>query len=420
MFSEHLIEIFSISSIMSINYLYVDMNSYFASVEQQLRPELRSRPVAVIPVRAETTCCIAASHEARQCGVKTGTAVHEARRLCPAIRFIEARPHEYIRMHHRIRQAVDSCVPVQAVLSIDEMVCRLSGEDRQEAAAVRLAEQIKTAIRGELGLFLRCSTGLGPNRMLAKVAADMQKPDGLTVIRPQDLPGQLHVLQLRDFPGIGPRMERRLLGWSVTTVKQLCELSAPQLARIWGSKLLGQIWWHRLRGDDLPDPPTHRRTISHSRVLPPDWRNDRSAHDILLRLTEKAAARLRHVQCWAGAISVWVQYLGSKAWQEHRRLSLCQDTPTLLSVASQIWERKPAGLPLKVGLVLSGLVANENVAPSLWEAERKLTALSHAMDQVNQQYGAHTLYLASMHDVRQEAPTRIAFTNIPDLDLADA
>ncbi len=405
---------------MSVNYLYVDMNSYFASVEQQLRPELRGRPVAVVPVQAETTCCIAASYEAKYRGVKTGTLVSEARRLCPEIALVEARPEEYIRMHHRIHQAVDSCVPVQAVLSIDEMVCKLAYADRQVEGARRLAERIKAAMRREIGAHLRCSIGLGPNRMLAKMAADMQKPDGLTVILAAELPDRLYGLALRDFPGIGPRMEQRLLRGGIGTVKQLCERSAAELSRIWESKLLGQTWWHRLRGEDLPEPPTHRRTVSHTRVLPPEWRHDRRAREILLRLTEKAASRLRHIGCWTGAISVGVQSLGAGAWQEHRRLSPCQDTPTLLAAAGQIWERKPAGRPLKVGVVFSGLVESKSVSPSLWEIDRKLTSVSHAMDRVNQQFGSHSLYFAPLHNVQEEAPTRIAFTNIPDLDLADA
>jgi DNA polymerase-4 len=286
--------------------------------------------------------------------------------------------------------------------------------------AVRLAERIKTVLRREVGPYVRCSIGLGPNRILAKVAADMQKPDGVTAIRAADLPGRLHGLSLRDFPGVGPRMEQHLLGWGVTTVKRLCELSAVELARIWESKLLGQIWWHRLRGNDLPEPPTHRRTVSHSRVLPPEWRDDRHAGEILLRLTEKAAARLRHLGCWTGSISVWSHDLGAQAWQENHRLSRCQDTSTLLSAVGKIWGHKPAGRPLKIGVVLSDLIESRNVTPLLCETERKLTALSHAMDQVNQQHGSHSLYFAALHDVLEEAPTRIAFTNIPDIDLADA
>src|SRR6478736_2059806 len=175
---------------MDLRYLYVDMNSYFASVEQQLRPELRNRPVAVVPVVAETTCCIAASYEAKAFGVKTGTGVAEARQLCPAIRFVEARPREYVQMHHRLVAAVDSCVPVHAVKSIDEMICRLAREHREPEGGIRLGQEVKAAIRRSVGEYVRCSIGLAPNRTLAKMAADMQKPDGLTVIRTAELPAR--------------------------------------------------------------------------------------------------------------------------------------------------------------------------------------------------------------------------------------
>jgi DNA polymerase-4 len=405
---------------MDLRYLYVDMNSYFASVEQQLRPELRKRPVAVVPVLAETTCCIAASYEAKACGVKTGTGVAEARERCPQIQFVEARPREYIKMHHRIEAAVESCVPVLGVKSIDEMVCRLAREHRQPEGGRRLAEEIKAAIRRSAGEHVRCSIGLAPNRTLAKMAADLHKPDGLTVIRTTELPGRLFELELQDFPGIGPRMAKRLLSYGITTVEQFCRLSVERMSRIWKSKLGGQIWWGIVRGEDCSEPPTQRRTVGHSRVLSPDSRHEGAARSILLRLTEKAAARLRHIGYWAGSLDVNVQFMGSGWWGESRRIGLCQDTATLLDVAAEIWERKPPGRLLKVGMVLSHLVAQNNVTPPLWEMQRKMTALSHVMDQANQQWGSHTLYLAPLHGTEREAPTRIAFTNIPDLGLADA
>jgi len=124
---------------MDINYLFLDMNSYFASVEQQLRPELRGKPVAVVPMLAETTCCIAVSYEARRYGIKTGTRVQDARLLCPRLELVEARPKEYIRIHHQILRAVDTVLPVEAVLSIDEMVCKLMGREKEPAHALRLA-----------------------------------------------------------------------------------------------------------------------------------------------------------------------------------------------------------------------------------------------------------------------------------------
>ena len=112
--------------------------------------------------------------------------------------------------------------------------------------------------------------------------------------------------------------------------------------------------------------------------------------------------------------------MGSGSWAESQRIGVCQDTATLLNVVAGIWQRKPLGRMLKVGVVLNDLVANHNATPPLWETQRKMTALSHVMDQANQLWGSHTLYLAPLHGTEREAPTRIAFTNIPDLDLADA
>ncbi len=113
-----------------LNWLFVDLNSYFASVEQQVRPDLRGRPVGVVPMTADTTCCIAASYEAKAYGVKTGTVVADAKRMCPGLVLVEARHELYVEYHHRIVEAVESCLPVTTVLSIDEMACRLMGRER--------------------------------------------------------------------------------------------------------------------------------------------------------------------------------------------------------------------------------------------------------------------------------------------------
>jgi DNA polymerase-4 len=127
---------------MSLRARYVDFNSYFASVEQQERPQLRGKPIGVLPVMAETTCCIAASYEAKEFGVKTGTPVREARKLCPNIIFVEARPYLYVEYHHRLIEIVESCTPVEKTLSIDEMVCRLTGSQQQKDKALALAAHI--------------------------------------------------------------------------------------------------------------------------------------------------------------------------------------------------------------------------------------------------------------------------------------
>lgn len=407
---------------MGIRYLFLDMNAFFASVEQQLRPELRGKPVAVVPMLAETTCCIAASYEAKRYGIKTGTLVQDARLLCPGLELVEARPREYIRVHHQILQAVDSVLPVEAVLSIDELVCKLMGREKEPENALQLGRQVKEAIYQRVGEQLRCSVGLGPNRFLAKVAAEMHKPDGLTLLQPSDLPHRLYSLQLRDLPGIGPGMERRLFKHGVTTVEGLYQLSALQLAQVWGSRVHGLSWWHRLRGADLPEAPTRRRSLSHSHVLPPVFRSEAGARAVLTRLVHRAAARLRHEGYWAGSLTLFVRFLDDgekRKWDAHIRLQPSQDTLTLLRVALGLWQQKPAGIPFKVGIALGSLTPELELSWPLFESEQKLVRLAQAMDKANSRYGPQALYFAGMHRTEQSAVTRIAFNRIPDLDLPE-
>jgi DNA polymerase-4 len=219
-----------------LQWLFLDLNSYFASVEQELRPELRGRPVAVVPVMADTTCAIAASYEAKAFGIRTGTQIGEARRLCPGIVLVEARHEMYVDYHNRIVEAVERCVPVAAVMSIDEMAAHLIGREQPLFAALDLAHRIKASIRENVGSTLRCSIGLAPNRYLAKIASDMDKPDGLSALTPDLLSTALSQLTLRDLPGVGARMEKRLHESGIRTMPQLLALDREQMNKAWGGK----------------------------------------------------------------------------------------------------------------------------------------------------------------------------------------
>src|ERR1051325_4992956 len=139
--------------------LFLDLNSYFASVEQQVQPGLRGRPVAVAPVVGDSGCCIAVSYEGKKFGVKTGTRVGEARALCPGIEIVDARPRLYVLMHHRVLKAIDRHIPIDKVHSIDEVSCRLDRTQRTAAACEALAAKIKAEIRRTCGVCMRCSIG---------------------------------------------------------------------------------------------------------------------------------------------------------------------------------------------------------------------------------------------------------------------
>lgn len=404
---------------MSLRALYVDFNSYFASVEQQLQPTLRGRPIAVLPVVAETTCCIAASYEAKRCGVKTGTLVSDARKLCPDIQFVEARPAVYVELHHRLVEAVESCLHVSRVLSIDEMVCHLTGSDRQRGRALALAQQIKRAIAERVGSELRSSIGIAPNMFLAKVASDMKKPDGLIVLEDKDLPACLYGLELRDLCGIGRAMEQRLVRNGIRTVSELCTASREELRLAWGS-IEGERVYARLRGEEVPDLPSQRGSISHSHVLPPELRTPQAAFSVLHRLLQKAAMRLRSYASVAGAMQVKVKFRNGNGWQRQALFDPTNDTLKLLEALQQLWQDFPGkyrAQPLSVTVVLSRLGEQEYQVRSLFDAGRSHDQLNAVIDSLNLRYGKQTLYFGGAHAALQAAPMRIAFGHIPDLDV---
>ncbi|MBI3829392.1 MAG: DNA polymerase [Planctomycetes bacterium] len=401
---------------MPLSTLFLDLNSYFASVEQQLQPHLRGKPVAVVPVDTDYTCCIAASYEAKRFGIKTGTGVREAKALCPELRVVVARTERYVEMHHTICAAVEACLPVQGVLSIDELFCRLGAREQNLEAGQALARRVKQAIYRQAGECLRCSIGLAPNRFLAKVASDMQKPDGLVALQEHELPQRLFALQLTDLPGIGPRMEARLRGQGVHSVEELCKRSEGEMERLWRG-IVGRRWWHVLRGQEIYEAPTRRRSVGHQHVLPPELREPEQARGVLVRLLSKAAARARHLGCRAGGMAVWMRYVDGRVWNEQAGLGQCRNTLDMARAFADLWPRRFKGAPLMVGVTLYNLSPDRGVPEALFFEERKRERLARAVDGVNARHGANALYLAAMHSARDSAPARIAFSSIPDLTL---
>jgi DNA polymerase IV len=413
--------------------LFIDLNSFFASCEQQMDPRLRGRPVAVVPMMADTTSVLAASYPAKAFGVKTGTKVGDARRMCPGIVFITGNHDHYIRFHHQIHAAIDTVIPVDRVCSIDEFACVLLREERTEAGAVKIAKAVKRSILERCGEALTCSIGLAPNRFLGKIAADMKKPDGLTLLRKDELPGSLYDLELMDLPGIGVKMRERLHRAGISTVERLCSLSEKELRTAWGS-VIGGEWYHRLRGEMLVEPKTVRRSIGHSHVLAPDRRGEPEARAVMVRLVSKVAQRARALEYVGSEFSIGVRFLTPRGeprrdWGESVRLDQSawgagggggeNDTGLLVRAMAEMWDRKPCGRMLQVWANLTGLLPRASATPMLFEERRDQGRLSKALDLINRKYGVDTLYPASMQSARKTAPRRIAFSNIPDLDLPD-
>lgn len=426
--------------------LFVDFNSYFASVEQQIKPHLRGRPVGVVPLMADSTCCIAASYEAKAFGVRTGTRVSDARRMCPGIVFVEAKHEIYVDFHHRAIQAVERIAPVRQVLSIDEMECELTGSWRNRAKAEAIARAIKNEIQSTVGICLKSSIGIAPNTLLGKLASNMQKPDGLVVLELAELPDALHHLQPSAIQGIGPRMLERLNRAGIHTMQALCAAPRELLHSVWGG-VGGDEMHDMLRGQWYGPRQTVARSLGHSHVLPPALRHPEGAFDVLNRLTQKAAMRLRKQSFYATAMSISVrcgprgQSAGARRQPpgagRETRFGETQDTGFLLNALHLLWHTGLQQLrqPTAVNVTLHGLVLASQHTPSLFEAVhspapsqpglnpkthasplRDRSRLDAAMDQINKHYGKNSLYFASAHQARDAAPMRIAFNRIPDID----
>lgn len=400
------------SPLPEVHWLLLDLNSYFASCEQQDHPRLRGKPVAVVPLLVDTTSCIAASYEAKAFGVKTGTKVADAKKMCPGIHFILARHKTYVQYHQKIVEAVESCVPVTKVLSIDEMACELTGSHRQISRAVEIAGQIKAALKKKVGICLKCSIGIATNRYLAKVASDMKKPDGLVVLRKESLPHSLFGLGLRDLPGVGPRMETRLKEQGVSSIEALCGFSQLQMRKLWGG-IWGDRMYRWLRGEEVELPARGTQSVSHEHVLPPELRTTEGAGIVLRRLLSKAAVRIRREGFFTRYLGIRVKlWRPAESWESKQRMAETQDTLFLLRALDRALRYFPKGVPLRVGVVLADLIPADRHQLSFFDDFNREN-LIEALDTINEKFGRDTVYFGALH--RERSSAKIAFQRVPDL-----
>lgn len=414
-------------------WLYIDFNSYFASVEQQLNPALRGKPVAVVPVMTDATSAIAASYEAKAFGIKTGTPIWEARAKCPELICVLGQHEKYVEYHARAIAEVENHIPVTMVCSIDEIACRLMSNENSHARATEIAMNIKRGLARNVGEYVKCSIGIAPNRYLAKVATDMQKPDGLTFLNATDLPEKLFSLVLRDLPGIGHNMEKRLNRQGVWTMRDLLALDAKQMRKLWGG-IWGERMWHYLHGVELADIETTRSSVGHSHVMAPELRAPEKARYVARRLTLKAASRLRRLGYEASAMSLSMRIVDGPRYAAEARCVAASDSITFLHLLDAMWvgmleQAKAEGIwPLrikKLSVTLYHLQSQGNAQAHLFAAlspedsaaRAKAERMSKALDALNQRYGRDTVALGMLPaDGRSFSGTKIAFTRIPDVE----
>lgn len=409
-----------------LRWLYVDFNSFFASVEQQLRPELRGKPVAVVPVDSDYTSAIAASYEAKAYGIKTGTPIHEAKRLCRDLICVHADHEHYVDFHHRIQAEINKHIPITDVRSIDEVACRLMDNETSPERAVEIALSIKRGLAENVGEYVTCSIGIGPNMYLAKVAGEMQKPNGLVLLPLSGLPGPLLGLKLRDLPGIGYNMEERLHRKGIGSMEKLWSLTPKEMRSAWGS-VWGERMWHYLRGAELEEEETQRRSIGHSHVLSPEVRPVEKARFVARRLTLKTASRLRRMGYYSSHFSLALRMESGARFYGESRCYRAQDSLTFLHMLDTLWAqlapKAQGGLIKKVSVSMDHIIPAEGLQEGLFtelpkeelESRKKWEKMSQALDKINQKYGRDSILIGSPREQNKVfTGTKIAFTRIPD------
>ena len=415
-----------------LRWLFLDLNAYFASVEQQERPELRGQPVIIAPEGVETTVAIAASYEAKALGISTLTPVWEARRICPDVRVVSPRHSLYVDYHDRIVAEVERHIPVSKICSIDEMACRLLDNENDADRVRALAARIKAGIRDNVGDWLRCSIGVAPNRLLAKLGTDMMKPDGLVVLEAHELPQRLYPLALTDICGIGAKMARRLAAAGVNDIAQLCARTPRESGGAWGGRD-GDRLWYLLHGVELPEKATQERSIGHSHVLAPRNRGAEAARLVARRLVLKAGSRLRAKDVSARLLVLHARFEDDRSkWNASFKMPATQDSFRLLKAIDELWPRlvaaasaRPGGFRLRlVGVQLGNLGKVAGDQGSLFERldpghelarSLRTEALSRAMDRLNTRFGRNAVMVGPAHGGRADRiGTSIAFGRIPE------
>lgn len=379
--------------------LYLDFDGFFASVEQQCRPALRGKPVGVVPfAEATNSCVIACSREAKVFGVKNVMPIREAKAICPDIVLVPQSPDLYMRAHNALISEISAVIPIDAVKSIDELTCRLSREQRDDPLSV--GRKIKERLKKYIGPFITCSIGYAANRQLAKMACkagkrvDGRYGDGNCLWHPRDMPGPIIELPLQDVPGIGGRLEKRLLRCGIRTMGDLLALAPKHMRKLWRN-VTGERLWYALHGYDVQTPPSGRSMYGHSRVLPPTHRSIDHARDASRLLIAKAARRMRRDGWNAGRIWLHLEMYENSvfrgAW-----LPDVRDDPIILSTLEKLWTEVRLSLPrnariFAVGVTLADISkASERQLDILLNDDRerrRAERTTEAVDRLNAKYG---------------------------------
>jgi DNA polymerase-4 len=339
--------------------LHIDMDAFFAAIEQQRRPELAGKPL-VVGGRGdpnERGVVSTASYEARVFGIHSGMPLRTALSLCPQAVFLPVDFRAYERVAERIREILHEVSPVVEEAGIDEAYLDLSGTDTPPEEVARL---LKRRIREATGLI--CSVGIGTNKLLAKLAAGLEKPDGLTLLSEADIPMRLWPLPARRLPGVGPKTEERLAALGIATIGELAAVPSAALVARFGPGHGTYLFWAARGVDDTPLVVSREpRSLSREMTFQQDVADLPTLATVLGRQARELAGQLKRTGWRGRRVTVKLRYQNFETHTHAVTLAAATDRPAVLySAARRCLDRFPLRRPVRLlGVRVSDLEKKE-------------------------------------------------------------
>ncbi len=382
--------------------LHLDMNSFFASVEQQANPFLRGKPIGVTGKRQERSVVAAASSEAKRFGVKTAMSTWEAKQTCPSLILVAGDPEKYDEISRRFNAILVEYTNRVEPFSVDESFADITDAAKDYFGAIFVAQTMRERVRQACGEWITCSMGIAPNKLIAKLACERVKPNGLTVVRPHEVISLLDHSSLEDLCGIGPRMADRLAQLGITSFSRLRECSSKFLQKHF--KSYGDWLYETARGrgdDSIPPLPeggqggVGAKSYGHSYTLKHDTSDPKTVERYLLRLCDKVAWRLRRDGYSARCITLKIRFKDFSGFGKQQALSepandgliIFKIARSLLSPLSKGGLRGVLNEPIRLVGIRASELTRTDTSASLFRNDQKIRATLRALDALQHRFG---------------------------------
>lgn len=400
--------------------MHIDLNSAFATTEQQAHPSLRGRPMGVTNRLSKECCVIAASYEAKALGIKVGCRRSEALAICPEFIMLETDAPKYNRVYEKLVRIMKDYTPKIKMKSIDEGI--LDFHDMEPFLKGRSLEdigyEIKRRVRDDIGDYMKINVGIAPNRFLAKQAAGWHKPDGLDTIDHRNLVEYYKQIELTDLSGIAERNEARLNSFNIMTPMEFLAASEYTLKKQVFRSINGVLWYRRLRGHEVDDFDTHLGMVGRQWVVKDPTHKDEYLLPCLSYLCETTGMKLRFREVEARGICVWASYSNGEYWHaKEKQKTSFYTNQEVYRRAMRLFKQRPSGTVRTIGVYCYGIEPSGRSQLSMFDDIQKQDWLTKAVDEINDFYGAFTVHSATTINGKKIIKQKIPFGGTDYFDL---